>query len=29
MADVGLEGFVQEEGADSAGFIPPFDLTGI
>ena len=29
MADVGLEGFVQEAGADSAGFIPPFDLTGI
>ena len=29
MAALGLEGFCQESGADDAGFVPAFDLTGV
>lgn len=29
MENLGLEGFVQEEGAAQAGYIPAFDLTGV
>ncbi|MCD8341753.1 MAG: radical SAM protein [Clostridiales bacterium] len=29
MADLGLEGFVQEDSAASAGYIPSFDLSGV
>lgn len=29
MGNLGLEGFVQEAAAADAGYIPPFDLTGI
>ena len=29
MDALGLEGFAQDGGADQAGYIPPFDLTGV
>ena len=29
MENLGLSGFVQEEGAAQAAYIPPFDLTGV
>jgi putative pyruvate formate lyase activating enzyme len=29
MADLGLEGFVQEDASADAGFVPAFDLTGV
>ena len=29
MANLGLEGFIQEEEAASAGYIPSFDLSGL
>lgn len=29
MENLGLEGFVQDGGSADAGFIPPFDLTGL
>ena len=29
MQNLGLDGFVQAEGAEEAGFIPAFDLTGV
>ena len=29
LAALGLEGFCQESGADDAGFVPAFDLTGV
>ncbi len=29
MADLGLEGFTQEDSAASAGYIPSFDLSGV
>lgn len=29
MADLGLEGFTQEDSAASTGYIPNFDLSGV
>ncbi|MCI8477875.1 MAG: radical SAM protein, partial [Oscillospiraceae bacterium] len=29
MQNLGLDGFVQAQGADQSSFIPAFDLTGL